>query len=85
MGQGERRNKTKISSSRREREKEGTKDVSATNKSTYKNVSETRESKMPSSSSVRSLKSISLKEPRDEIDQIVRDGSILRPTTTREL
>ena len=65
----------KISSSRRE----GTKDVSATNKSTYKNVSEARESKMPGGSSVRSLPRRSLRATRDEIDQIVSVGSNLTP------
>ena len=64
---------------------EGAKDVSATNKGTYKDVSKARESKIPSGSSGRSFKSRFLKATRDEIDQIVRDGSISRPTTTREL
>ena len=59
--------------------REGTKDVSATNQSTYNRVSEARESKMPGGSSVSSLKSRSLKATRDEIDQIVRVGSISRP------
>ena len=59
--------------------REGTKDVSAANQSTYNRVSEARESKMPGGSSVSSLKSRSLKATRDEIDQIVRVGSILRP------
>ena len=48
-------------------------------KSTYKKVSKARESKMPGSSSVRSLSSIPLKATRDEIDQIVRAGSTSRP------
>ena len=65
----------KISSSRRE----GTKDVSATNQSTYKSVSEARESKMPGGSSVRSLPKRFLNATRDEIDQIVSVGSISRP------
>ena len=60
-------------------EKKKTKDVSATNESTYKNVSEARESKMPGGSSVRSLLLRNLKATRDEIDQIVRVGSISRP------
>ena len=48
-------------------------------KSTYKKVSKARESKIPGSSSVRSLSSIPLKATRDEIDQIVRAGSTSRP------
>ena len=78
LGQGEQRNKTqniKLDKGGRE----GTKDVSVTNESTYNCVSKARESKMPGSSSVRSLKSISLKATRDEIDQIVSVGSISRP------
>ena len=65
--------KKKISGSRREE----TKDVSATSQSTYKNVSEVRESKMPGGSSVRSISSSRLKAARNEIDQILRVGSIL--------
>ena len=56
--------------------REGTKDVSATNENTYNSSNKVRESKMPGGSSVRLLKSISLKATRDEIDQIVRVGSI---------
>ena len=59
--------------------REGTTDVSATNQSTYKFLNKARESKMPGGSSVRSLKSRSLKATRDEIDQIVSVGSISRP------
>ena len=59
--------------------REGATDVSATNQSTYKDISEARESKMPSGSSVRSFSSRSLKATRDEIDQIVSVGSISRP------
>ena len=69
----------KISSSRREGWREGTKDISATNQSTYNTSSKARESKMPGGSSVRSLGPRSLKAIRDEIDQIVRVGSISRP------
>ena len=69
----------KISSSRMEAGREGTKDVSTTNQSTYKFSSKVRESKMPSGSSVRSLNPRSLKATRDEIDQIVRVGSISHP------
>ena len=58
--------------------REGTTDVSATNQSTYKSLNKARESKMPGGSSVRSLKSRSLKATRDEIDQIVSVGSISR-------
>ena len=65
--------------SRRARVNQETKDVSATNESTYKNVSKARESKMPGSSSVRSLNERSLNATRDEIDQIVRVGSMSRP------
>ena len=75
LGQGERRNKTKVSGSR----KEETKDVSATNENTYNCISEARESKMPSGSSERSFDPRSLKVTRDEVDQIVRAGSISRP------
>ena len=64
-GHGERRHKTKVSGSRKERAK----DVSATNQSTYNSVSEARESKMPGGSSDRSFTAISLKATRDEIDQ----------------
>ena len=77
LGQGERRNKTQIYQARGGRE--GTKDVSATNESTYKDDSEARESKMPGGSSVRSLLLRDLKATRDEIDQIVSVGSISRP------
>ena len=59
--------------------REGTTDASVTNQSTYKNVSEARESKIPGGSSVRSLNPRSLKATRDEIDQIVSVGSISRP------
>ena len=59
--------------------REGTKDVSATNENTYNSSNKVRESKMPGGSSVRLLKSISLKATRDEIDQIVRVGSISCP------
>ena len=65
--------------SRWTRPNEKKKDVSATNESTYNRISEVRESKMPGGSSVRSLKSRSLKATRDEIDQIVRVGSISCP------
>ena len=75
LGQGKRRNKTKISSSRRE----GAKVISVTNKSTYNSVSKARESKIPDGSSVRSLKSRSLKATRDGIDQIVRAVLTLTP------
>ena len=66
--------------SRRARVNQETKGVSATNESTYNFASEARESKMPSGSSFRSLKRRSLKAIRDEIDQIVRVGSISCPT-----
>ena len=69
----------KISSWTREGGREGTKDVSATNETTYNTVSKARESKMPGGSSVRSLLLRNLKATRDEIDQIVRVGSISRP------
>ena len=72
LGQGERRNKTKVLGSRKERPK----DVSAINKSTYIRVTEVRESKMPGGSPNRSLPSKALNTKRDEIDQIVRVGSI---------
>ena len=74
-GRGERRNQTKVLGSRKERPK----DVSAINKSTYIRVTEARESKMPGGSSFRSLLLRSLKATRDEIDQIVRVGSISCP------
>ena len=51
-----------------------TKDVSPTGESTYKNVSEARESKMPGGSCDRKLSSRSLKATRVEIDQIFRVG-----------
>ena len=53
--------------------------VSAANESTYKDVSETRKSKMPGGSSVSSLGPRSLKVTGSEIDQIVRVGSISCP------
>ena len=65
--------------SRRARVNEQTKYVSATNETTYNCVSKARESKMPGSSSVRSLPERLLKAARDEIDQIFRVGSISRP------
>ena len=52
-----------------------TKDVSATNKSTYNPVSKARESKIPGGSSVSPLKPRSLKATACQIDQIVRVGS----------
>ena len=55
--------------SRRARMSEETKSASATNKSTYKNVSKARESKMPDGSSVRSLLWRSLKPTRDSNSQ----------------
>ena len=54
----------------------GTKDVSTNNESTYKRFSKVRESTIPGDSSVRSLKARLLKVTKDEIDQIVRVGSI---------
>ena len=69
MGQGERRNKTKISGSRRKRAREGTGDVSATSKSTYKKVSKANESKMPGGSSVRPINPRSLKPTRSKIEK----------------
>ena len=57
----------------------GTKDVSATNQSTYNRVSEARESKMPGDSSVRSLDSRVLKATRNETNQIVSVSSISHP------
>ena len=65
--------------SRRARVNEQTKYVSATNETTYNCVSKARESKMPGSSSVRSLPERLLKAARDEIDQIVSVGSIACP------
>ena len=65
--------------SRWARPNEKKKDVSATNESTYNRISEVRESKMPGGSSIRLLFWISLKATRDEIDQIVRVGSISCP------
>ena len=59
--------------------RERAKDISATNKSTYNCVSKARESKMPGGSSFRLLKVKSLKATRDEINQIVRVGSISCP------
>ena len=59
--------------------REGTKDVSTTNQSTYNSFNKARESKMPGGSSVRSLNLKSLKATRNEIDQIVSVGSISRP------
>ena len=58
---------------------EGAKDVSTANEITYNNTSKARESKMPGGSSVRSLSSSSLDAARNEIDQIVRVGSLSRP------
>ena len=78
LGQGERKNKTQ-NIKLEEGGREGTKDASATNESTYNDVSEARESKMPGGSSVKSLLPRPLKATRDEIDQIVRVGSISRP------
>ena len=52
------------------------KDVSATGESSYKNVSEVRELKMPDGSSVRPLELRPLEEARNEIDQVFRVGSI---------
>ena len=59
--------------------KKKTKDVSATNESTYKFSNKVRELKIPGNSSVSSLGPRSLKAARDEIDQIVRVGSISCP------
>ena len=67
MGQGERRNKTKISNSRRGGR--GQNDASTTNKSTYKSFSKVRESKIPGGSSVRAFGAISLKPTRNEIEK----------------
>ena len=64
--------KKKISGSKRKE----TKDVSATSQSTYNNVSEARESKMPGGSSVRSLMKKILKATRNEVDQVIWAGSI---------
>ena len=64
LGQGERRNKTKVSGSR----KEGTKDVSTTkkkNENTYNSSSKARESKTPGGSSVRSLARMSLQASKE--------------------
>ena len=58
--------------------REGAKDVSATNKSTYNTFSKVRESNMPGGSSVSSLESSSLEATRNEIDQIVSVGSLSR-------
>ena len=72
----------KAEASRRARvneKKQKTKDVSAISESTYNSVSEASESKMPGGSSVRLLSRRSLKAATDEIDQIVRVGSISRP------
>ena len=60
--------------------KERTKDVSTTNENTHNKVSKARESKMPGGSSARPLLSRLLKATRDEIDRIVRVGSISSPT-----
>ena len=49
--------------------KEGAKNVSATDKSTYNSVSKARESKMPSGSSDRSLNLRNLKPARNEIEK----------------
>ena len=49
------------------------------NESTYKLFSKVRESMTPGDSSVRSLRVRPLKATRDEIDQIVRVGSISCP------
>ena len=49
--------------------REGTKDVSVTNQSTYNTCSEVRESKMPGGSSVRSLTLRSLKATRNRTSQ----------------
>ena len=62
-----------------EQGREGPKDVSTTNETTYKNVSKAKESKMPGGSSVSSLSGRSLKATESEIHQIVRVGSISRP------
>ena len=48
------------------------------NESTYNCFNKVRESKMPGTSSVRSLLSSSLKATASQIDQIVRVGSISR-------
>ena len=79
LGQGERRSKAETSGSRREGGREGTKDVSTNNESTYKDVSKVRESKMLGGSSIRTLKSRFLKGTRDEVDQIFWVGSISCP------
>ena len=65
--------------SRWARVSEETKNVSTTSESTYNCFSEVRESKMPGGNSDSSLGPISLKATRDEIDQIVRVGSISCP------
>ena len=49
-----------------------TKDVAKTSQSTYKNVSEARELKMPAGSSVRSFSLKSLNATRNESDQVFR-------------
>ena len=49
-------------------------------KDTHKSFSKARESKIPGDSSVRSLELRILEETRDEIHQIIRVGSISRPT-----
>ena len=55
---------------------EETKDISATSQSTYSAVSKVRGSKTPGDSSVRLLVPRPLKATRNEIDQILRIGSI---------
>ena len=48
-------------------------------KNTYNRFNKARESKMPGGSSVTSLNPIVLKATRNQVDQIVRVGSISRP------
>ena len=79
LGQGDRRSKIETSGSRREGGRDGIKDASANNDSTYKKFSKVRESKIPDGRSVRALNSRSLKTTRDEIHQVFRVGSISWP------
>ena len=67
--------KKKISGWRREK----IKDIPANSESTYKNVNEARELKMPGSSSVRSFPLRFLKATRSGNNQSFRVGTISRP------
>ena len=67
--------------------REEVKGASATRESTYKNVSEARESKMPGGSSVRSLPKRFLKAARNEFDHYsgLPKSHVSLVTTTRAL